>query len=397
MDDGSTGCALQRVSKHFRELSKYSRFTSVCLYRSKDILRFEAAVIPLPPNERRVRYLHITSPHLFLDVSEEELEDDGGYKISDSGSSFDNDNSFPTEGNPGDVAEMGNVEMDVDESDSDDDECRTPSSTEESEVDDDVAYFISSATSSVAVTSQLEVKDTMGEYMAEMRQANSMILSSVKQIISTLSSTLYALSVHWTKESNSGYLSIPDFIPSSTSLPCLTELYLYINIRSYTAASLYTSDPTRQDTFPALRRLRFAGLAWSGIECPYDMVKRMAPNLTHIRTDTNLTGTAFGPFTFPTNLKVFIEVPGLPEREEDVEYLMNERDFVRNLGYDPSLVRGVGMRIPEAYDAHCWENHWEAGLKGEPGHWLPELWAHEEWIERHLLLARKAPYRVPPR
>jgi hypothetical protein len=312
MDDGSTGCALQRVSKHFRELSKYSRFTSVCLYRSKDILRFEAAVIPLPPNERRVRYLHITSPHLFLDVSEEELEDDGGYKISDSGSSFDNDNSFPTEGNPGDVAEMGNVEMDVDESDSDDDECRTPSSTEESEVDDDVAYFISSATSSVAVTSQLEVKDTMGEYMAEMRQANSMILSSVKQIISTLSSTLYALSVHWTKESNPGYLSIPDFIPSSTSLPCLTELYLYINIRSYTAASLYTSDPTRQDTypksvfhnnkkflekfngltFPALRRLRFAGLAWSGIECPYDMVKRMAPNLTHIRTDTNLTGCA---------------------------------------------------------------------------------------------------------
>ena len=27
------------------------------------------------------------------------------------------------------------------------------------------------------------------------------------------------------------------------------------------------------------------------------------------------------------------------------------------------------MRIPEAYDAGCWEAHWAAGLRGEAGHW----------------------------
>jgi hypothetical protein len=70
--------------------------------------------------------------------------------------------------------------------------------------------------------------------MVEMDQAKSVLLSSVKQIISTLSSTLYALSIHWTKLFREGYLSIPNFIPSCTSLPCLTELYLCVNIRGST-------------------------------------------------------------------------------------------------------------------------------------------------------------------
>jgi hypothetical protein len=171
-----------------------------------------------------------------LDVSEDELDDDGDYEISGSQSpSFDNEDSFPTEGNPGDEAETENVEMDIDESDSDDDEYRPLSPAEESEVHDDVAYFVSSATSSGVVTSQLfQGEDSMSEYMVKMDQAKSVILSSVKQIISTLSSTLYALSIHWTKLFREGYLSIPNFIPSCTSLPCLTELYLCVNIRGST-------------------------------------------------------------------------------------------------------------------------------------------------------------------
>lgn len=388
MDNGSTGCALQRVSKHFREASRYSRFTSVCLYRSKDILRFEAAITPLPPNERRVRYLHITSPHLFLDVSEDELEDDGDYESSGSESSSEsNDDTFATAENPGDEAGVGSVEMDIYESDSDDDEYRPLSPTEESEVDDDIAYLMSSATSFEATTSQLyEGKDPMGEYMAEMDEANRVIVSSVKQIISALSSTLYALSIHWTREFESENLSIPDFIPSTTSLPCLTELYLCINLRSYTLDKLHTRQDTYPAsmfydsngflekfnglTFPALRRLRFAGLAWPGVECPYDMVKRMAPNLTHIRTKTDLMLGVLGPFIFPANLKVFIEVPHRILGRKVLEVLINDRNIVRDMGYDPQHVTVVGIGIPEAYDADCWEDHWEADVKGEHGHWL---------------------------
>ncbi|KIJ99155.1 hypothetical protein K443DRAFT_8654 [Laccaria amethystina LaAM-08-1] len=234
---------------------------------------------------------------------------------------------------------------------------------------DDVAYFISNATSIKAITSQFfETKDSI-EYMAEMDQANSIILSSVKQIISTLSSTLYALSIHWTKESKSGYLSIPNFIPSSRRLPCLTELYLCINLRSYTLDPRRDTYPKSILTFPALRRLRLAGLAWSAVESPYNMIKRMAPNLTHVRTKTDLMRGALGPFTFPTNLNVLIEVPDMTLRGEDVESLMNDRDFVRNLGYDPHHVTVIGMRIRDAYDAHCWEAHWAAALRGEAGHW----------------------------
>ena len=175
------------------------------------------------------------SPHLFLDVSEDELEDDGDYKISGSESSCDNDDILATAENPANAAEMGNVEIDVDEGDPDDDEYRPLSPTEESEVHDDIAYFITSVTSSEAITSQLfEGKDPMCEYMAEM------------EIISTLSSALYALSIHWTGEFSSGYLSILDFIPSSTSLPCLTEHYLSANLHLYTWDRISTC----RDTYP---------------------------------------------------------------------------------------------------------------------------------------------------
>ena len=87
---------------------------------------------------------------------------------------------------------------------------------------------------------------------------------------------------------------------------------------------------------------------------------------------------ALEPFTFPANLKAFIEVPQSILGGEDVECLINDRDFIRDIGYDPHHVTVVGMRIPEAYDVYCWEDHWEAGLEGKPGHWLPEVVAHEE-------------------
>ena len=54
---------------------------------------------------------------------------------------------------------------------------------------------------------------------------------------------------------------------------------------------------------------------------------------------------------------------------EDVEFLVSDPDFVRDIGYDPHHVTVIGMRITEAYDADCWEAHWAAGFRGEAGHW----------------------------
>ena len=204
----------------------------------------------------------------------------------------DNDNTFTTEGS-GDEENAENMETDTSKSDSDEEEYQPLSVAEESELQDDNIYLTSSFYETILQVDKDE----------EMKQANNVILLSVNHIISTVSSTLYALSIHWAKETDSAwYFSIPDFIPSSTSLPYLTELYLCIDHHSYTAdASELDTYPEslfhRTDlflkkfkglTFPALQRLRFAGLAWSAIECPYDMVKRMAPNLTHIRTKTDL-------------------------------------------------------------------------------------------------------------
>jgi len=307
MDDGRTGCALQRVSKYFRELSNPFRLTSVCLYRSKNILKFKAVIDRLPPNERRVRYLHFTSPHLFLDVSED--EDDEDYQISESDSSSfdtntDNDDTFPSEGSL-EEEEKENLETGSDNSDSDEDEYKPLSVAEQDEVGNDITYLETAPNSDeCSVSSFYEGKDSMAQYTSEMDQANSVILAAVNNIISTLSSTLYALSIHWTKEFDSEYLSIPDFILPPLNLPCLTELYLCVNLRSY------TNDPTRGDTYPecmfygrnchekftngltlpALRRLRHAGLAWPFIGRSYDMIKQMAPNITHIRTEADLMG-----------------------------------------------------------------------------------------------------------
>ena len=67
---------------------------------------------------------------------------------------------------------------------------------------------------------------------------------------------------------------------------------------------------------------------------------------------------------------MLFEVPDWTLRGEDVESLMNDEcDFVRSLGYDSPHLTVIGMRIPEAYDADCWEAHWAAGLRGEAGHW----------------------------
>ena len=303
MDDGRTGCALQRVSKHFRELSKHFRLTSVCLYRSKNILRFEAAIERLPPNERRVRYLHITSPHLFLDVSED--EDDEDYQISEPDSSSldtdtDGDDTFPSLASLHEE-EKENLEPDSDNTDSDEDEYQPLSIAEQEEVNDDVAYLKAAPNSDEYPVSPLyEGKDFLEEYESEMEQANKIILAAVNNIISTLSSTLYALSIHFTAEFNSEYLSIPNFIPPHLNLPCLTELYLCVNLRSY------TNDPTRDTypesmfgrsyrekfnglTLPALQRLRVAGLAWP-YGRPYDVIKQIAPNMTHIRSKPDLMG-----------------------------------------------------------------------------------------------------------
>ena len=204
----------------------------------------------------------------------------------------DNDNTFTTEGS-GDEENAENMETDSSKSDLDEEEYQPLSVAEESELQDDKIYLISSFYEGLLQVDRDE----------ETKQANNVILLSVNHIISTVSSTLYALSIHWAKESDSAwYFSIPDFIPSSTSLPCLTELYLCIDLHSYTpdASDLDTYPKSRFHrtdlflkkfkglTLPALRRLRFAGLAWSAVECPYDMVKRMAPNLTHIRTKTDL-------------------------------------------------------------------------------------------------------------
>ena len=70
---------------------------------------------------------------------------------------------------------------------------------------------------------------------------------------------------------------------------------------------------------------------------------------------------------------MLIEVPDWTLRREDVKSLLrNKCDFVKSLGYDPHHLTVIGMRIPEAYDADCWEADWAAGLRGEAGHW-PEL------------------------
>ena len=179
---------------------------------------------------------------MFLDVSED--EDDEDYQISEpDSSSLDtethDDDTFPSEGSL-DEEEKENLEIDSDNSNSDEDEYQPLSMAEQEEVHGDIAYLeagrLAAPNSDEDSASPIyKGNDSMAEYKSEMDQANSIILAAVNNLISTLSSTLYALSIHWTKEFSSGYLSIPDFIPSPSTfhaLPNYTSVSTSVQTRT---------------------------------------------------------------------------------------------------------------------------------------------------------------------
>ena len=113
----------------------------------------------------------------------------------------DNDSTFTTVGS-GDEENAENMETDSSKSDLDEEEYQPLSVAEESELEDDKIYLTSSFYETILQVDKDE----------EMKKANNVILLSVNHIISTVSSTLYALSIHWAKETDSAwYFSIPDF------------------------------------------------------------------------------------------------------------------------------------------------------------------------------------------
>jgi hypothetical protein len=89
-DSGATGRSLGLVNKTFRSLSRSSAYQSIHLPREKHIFAFRDLLSTLPADQKRVKFLHTPSPHIFMnalslddddieDDDEDEFEEDFGY------------------------------------------------------------------------------------------------------------------------------------------------------------------------------------------------------------------------------------------------------------------------------------------------------------------------------
>ena len=75
-DDGRTGRSLSLVSRRFNAISRPYKYQSLAIVRSKQILALESRLSQLQTEFKQVRFLFVLCPHLFLDVSDDESDDE---------------------------------------------------------------------------------------------------------------------------------------------------------------------------------------------------------------------------------------------------------------------------------------------------------------------------------
>ena len=260
LDTGQTGRSLSLVSRHFRDVSRLSQYQSVSLTRSKHILTFRQTLFHAPPKARRIKYLYVCCPNVFLDVSDEE---DSDYVETPTTI------SSPSESTEG--VHIG--------SDSSDEEYEEPSAEELQEVLDDSMAVRQSEHSPLPQGSNdnddsyLHFWDDFDE---DMHRAEEVVLEAFRDILREASSSLLILSVKWT--------SLRPLLIEALLLPLpnLFELHLCRDFTSQDRTNPETEDaaPT---LFPRLRRLHILGYIDYRRDSFIQRLVRIAPSLTHIR------------------------------------------------------------------------------------------------------------------
>jgi len=90
-DSGRTGLSLSLVSRYFHNVSRSHQYQSVSFTRSKHIPLFRNTLSHAPLDARRIKYLYVCCPNVFLYVSDGEDSDYVETPMALSGSSGSNE------------------------------------------------------------------------------------------------------------------------------------------------------------------------------------------------------------------------------------------------------------------------------------------------------------------
>ena len=260
-DSGRTGRYLSIVSRYFRNVSRSYQYQSVSLTRSKHIPSFRRTLFHAPLEARRIRYLYVCCPNVFLDVSDDEDPDYVEIPMTISSRNASNE-----------IMEV--------ESDSSGEEYEgSPTSEELQEaLDDSIAlkssedpFFLPQGCNDN--DADLRVWDDFDE---DVQAADVFILEALRDILCAASLSLLILSVNWT--SFRPFLLEEILVP----LPNLVELHL---CRTFTSQD--EIDPETEETaptlFPRLQRLHIFGYVDQRPDSFGQSLGRIAPSLTQIR------------------------------------------------------------------------------------------------------------------
>ena len=271
-DSGRTGVSLSLVSRYFRNVSSSYQYQSVSLTRSKHIPLFRNTLSRAPLKARRIKYLYVCCPNVFLDVSDGEDSDyiETPMDISDSSGSNEDKQAG---------------------SDSSDEEYEGSPTAEELQeaLEDSFAltkdpHFLPQGFDDSAYDLDPCVWDDFDEGI---RAADVPILEAFQDILQEASSSLLILSVHWT---SCGPLRLDKLL---LPLPNLVELHL---CRTYhTEWDLeQETDETAPTSFPQLRRLYMFGYNDYWQDSYGQSLGKIAPRITHIRMPNGYIGYALG-------------------------------------------------------------------------------------------------------
>ncbi|KAJ3501090.1 hypothetical protein NLJ89_g9496 [Agrocybe chaxingu] len=286
LDSGITGRHLSLVCHDFHHCSKPYKLQSIALTRGKHIISFYRHISQLPPHEKRVKFLLVRCPNLFLDVSDDEedmefQEDDAMSLDTSIKSSNSNGSDVDREMSPSEISDI----------------------VEDAEVD-----YLNIDSPMEGVQSAID---------AEIGAVDDLVLEAFRGIMEDVSSTLSLLYVHWT--SNAPLLIESLLVP----LPHLEELNLFRGCTSEDAA-LPENDGPSPLLFPKLKYLS----CWPPEENP--RLPESIERFIIIRTETSKTATPdqlrqmlFGPEWADSRTLEFVDSIYIGELHEE-EGLMAE-------------------------------------------------------------------------
>ncbi|EAU90722.1 hypothetical protein CC1G_03991 [Coprinopsis cinerea okayama7 len=351
-DDGTTGRSLSLVSGAFNTLSKPFKYQSIALTRSKRVLSFNAQLDRLPSDDRRVKYLFVHCPHVFLDNDDDGDDDYEGSSSSGSGStgSYD-DSAYQSDyqaSSPRLLSELNDLATEAHEA-------------RQNREDED--FDMADSTSSVAFREQLS-------------QADDIVSKSLFDLLQKISPTLELLSLYYV--SCQGRL-IEEMIPP---LPHLRELCLFRRFSDELAIEPETEDRASM-LFPVLERLHLSGYLEERPTRIGETVADLAPSLRVLRIPKH----SYNPIHLPPQPirfgplieVVILEPPPINSQFPNESFLPTNitQESLSMTADDPMGLADPRVRVvmmhpsphEDRYHPEVWKRDWLRRVEGGEGCW----------------------------